>query len=481
MTLNPLGSSVSFVIAPGEREERGTMVKRRKIKKELRASKLSCAVSEVLIQHLLSDGLNTSTERREHNTMTITNTPAFTSARKFGVEIEFCTNLSSQEIAEMLCRTGVEVHAEDYNHRTRPHWKIVSDGSVSRGWELVSPVLSGIEGLNEVRKVVNALVQAGATVDTSCGLHVHVDANDLTGASVVNVVRRYSRHEGSIDKVVPHHRRNNQYAGTVAHVVTTVENYLRSNPTATARAICDLTRGERYYKLNVNAFLKHGTVEFRQHSGSIDATKITNWIMFCVTFVEDSIVTVTTRMETPVAPVVAAPPVAAPVPQRPVAVAPTLPVAQRPLRINAVERKFTQMLELFEAAGVYGTVSVLMIANTLNINEASVPSYVSMFRDRYPSVVIRARRNQGYYTITASAVLRNLLNPVRPATTLGDLVRERLGLDQPVAPVAPAPQPARPVTTIEVPTDRGIFDTLPVEVRAYYQERAVDFETSSRY
>ena len=196
--------------------------------------------------------------------------------------------------------------------------------------------------------------------------------------------------------------------------------------------------------------------------------------MFCVTFVEDSIVTVTTRMETPVAPAVVAPPVAVPVPQRTVAA--TLPVAQRPLRINAVERKFTQMLELFESAGVYGTVSASMIANTLTINEASVPSYVSMFRDRYPSVVIRARRNQGYYTITASAVLRNLLNPVRPATTLGDMIRERI--TQPVTPAAPVPQPARPVTTIEVPTDRGIFATLPVEVRAYYQERAIDFKTS---
>jgi hypothetical protein len=44
----------------------------------------------------------------------------------------------------------------------------------------------------------------------------------------------------------------------------------------------------RYYKLNLAAYVKHGTLEFRQHAGTLNLNKMINWIMFCVQFVEDS-------------------------------------------------------------------------------------------------------------------------------------------------------------------------------------------------
>jgi hypothetical protein len=47
--------------------------------------------------------------------------------------------------------------------------------------------------------------------------------------------------------------------------------------------------GGRYHKLNLCAYLRHGTIEFRHHAGTVNPVKIVNWIAFCLNFVETSI------------------------------------------------------------------------------------------------------------------------------------------------------------------------------------------------
>jgi len=37
-------------------------------------------------------------------------------------------------------------------------------------------------------------------------------------------------------------------------------------------------RFSRYHVINMTAYLKYGTVEFRQHSGTIEFVKIANWL-----------------------------------------------------------------------------------------------------------------------------------------------------------------------------------------------------------
>ena len=41
--------------------------------------------------------------------------------------------------------------------------------------------------------------------------------------------------------------------------------------------------------VNLASYARHGTIEFRQHSGSTNANKICNWITFCVHFVSKAI------------------------------------------------------------------------------------------------------------------------------------------------------------------------------------------------
>jgi hypothetical protein len=46
--------------------------------------------------------------------------------------------------------------------------------------------------------------------------------------------------------------------------------------------------GNRYFKVNAVSYSRHKTIEFRQHQGSTDFAKISNWVRFCAKLVEFS-------------------------------------------------------------------------------------------------------------------------------------------------------------------------------------------------
>jgi biotin operon repressor len=344
--------------------------------------------------------------------------PALHSTRNFGIEIE-CFGISIDAALIALQNVGIDIAYEGYNHHTRPTWKIVTDSSVCDGFEVVSPILSGNEGLQAVVKVAKTLRSAGARVDRRCGFHVHVNARDLSGADILNIIRRYARHEALIDTLMPRSRRgmSNSYCRAMGDVVRTVENVSES---ATTRHVCERVQ-ERYYKLNVHSFIRHGTVEFRQHSGTVDYHKMVNWIIFCIQFVEDS---------------------------RTIRVPVTTTNAQGvSLRRNAIEHKFRRLAEILDQhADRYTPCHGSEIARELGVEESTVPSYISQFRARYPQSEISARRNRGYY--------RSSVNQLVPMVT--------------------AASPSIPTERVEQPEDRGVFAFLSPDVTRYFQERIQD-------
>ena len=54
-----------------------------------------------------------------------------------------------------------------------------------------------------------------------------------------------------------------------------------------ARCVFDLAaaQGDRYCKINIFPFRNYGTVEFRQHPGTLDPDEIINWVRFLRSFV----------------------------------------------------------------------------------------------------------------------------------------------------------------------------------------------------
>ncbi|WP_400194047.1 amidoligase family protein [Hymenobacter sp. B81] len=215
-----------------------------------------------------------------------------TPTRRFGVEIEAYGPARATLLAELEAQ-GLEARGEDYNHTTRPHWKIVSDGSVrgTNPFELVSPVLAGLEGLEQVRNACRALNTTNAQVNNSCGLHVHIDARDLSIEHLRRVCLNYLRLERTIDQVMPAERRANanSYCMSIQRGRTLAAAEAAINAATTAQELARAINGNsRYYKVNLQSFFRHGTIEFRQHSGSTNADKIVFWVRFLNNLVEYS-------------------------------------------------------------------------------------------------------------------------------------------------------------------------------------------------
>lgn len=217
---------------------------------------------------------------------------AFNTERTFGVEIEFFNATPQAVIAEME-RRGIAVKFEGYNHTTRRHWKIVTDVSVTgvgtgvgRGLEIVSPPLKGWEGIEELRQILEGLETVGARVDKSCGLHIHHDAKDFVGKDFANLYVMYYKFEKFFDAMVPVSRRGNtnHYCKSISR--EQIEVLAKATTIADVQAVFPDPSFDRYYKLNFCSFFRHGTVEFRQHGGTIDFDKISNWIILTQAIVE---------------------------------------------------------------------------------------------------------------------------------------------------------------------------------------------------
>lgn len=216
---------------------------------------------------------------------------------KFGIELEII-GCNPQEAAAAISAAGVECNSERYNHQIRSGWKVVLDGSVSRGCEIVSPPMEiNEESFNALRKVCTALNDLGVGVDRSCGVHVHIDMNNERPQTIANVYNRYKKFETEIDRFMPESRRgtNNGYSRSLAG--TADQNF---QSTSQIQSYSNMTT--RYMKVNLCSFVKYGTIEFRQHSGSTNASKLIKWITFLSEFVVASRVsqpTASTSTSTP--------------------------------------------------------------------------------------------------------------------------------------------------------------------------------------
>lgn len=154
--------------------------------------------------------------------------------RTFGVELEVA-GLSQEQAFLVLRMAGLPVedpYRHEPTHIRMEKWRFHGDGSIQdtrnnvrRAVEVVSPILSGAKGLKQVRKACAALVKAGAYVNESCGLHVHVGAQDLTPSEIITLCQRYATHGEFIDSVLHPTRRGdeNRYCHSVQRTLNDLD------------------------------------------------------------------------------------------------------------------------------------------------------------------------------------------------------------------------------------------------------------------
>ena len=215
--------------------------------------------------------------------------------RTFGIELELVGKRGQQvglwgRVLQALQAAGMDPAQSTYAGSDYSRWQVKPDGSVScggyPGCEVVSPVLpADATGWAQVQTVCDALEVAHATANKTCGMHVHVDIRDLSVEQVKNVVRAYGHFQAEIDSVLPASRRNSRWAAPVWN------NWTRSTMLARieqARTVQDLAYaiGTRYSVMNLQKYVRTGTLEFRQHSGTSEAKKALAWAKWCVAFVE---------------------------------------------------------------------------------------------------------------------------------------------------------------------------------------------------
>jgi Putative amidoligase enzyme len=200
-----------------------------------------------------------------------------TTTRQFGVEIEFY-GITPQTAIAALAQVGITASWEGYTHAVMADWKIVRDGSVTgtgtgqgNGIELVSPILKGEQGLQDLAKALDALHSAGAKVNTTCGIHVHVDTNGMNGMQRKNFFNSYVLNQDIFDSLVSKSRRNNRNY-TCRYGSSERADY------ANALESGDVNRYNRYRTVNITSYAKYGTLEFRQHQGSLSGKKVVAWV-----------------------------------------------------------------------------------------------------------------------------------------------------------------------------------------------------------
>lgn len=213
----------------------------------------------------------------------------------FGVEIECMMphGMSAADLARYVTDAGVDCRQEVYNHNNeRTWWKIVSDGSLGdyiHGVELVAPKLRGQNGFDQVKKVCDVLVAKRIKINNRCGLHVHIDVGNESVSTINNLCHIYSHFRNTIHSFLADSRTPGGQGYFYA------QNPPLSRTPNSYRTMNDLIRGmgqepdpryirnsDRYRCINLKPFNVYRTVEFRQHQGSIEYVKISNWVKLCM-------------------------------------------------------------------------------------------------------------------------------------------------------------------------------------------------------
>lgn len=241
----------------------------------------------------------------------------------FGIEIEM-TGITRRNAAQLISEffhTNSVSHrggaydlytAEDPNGRV---WKAMNDVSIlpqkkANGeivdasfvyrTEVVSPIL-GYDDINDLQELVRMLRQHGALTNDSCGIHIHVGAENFTAKTLRNLANMMASKEDLLYKALNVSRtRMHRYCKKVTPKF--IEDLNRDKP----RTMNDLANlwykeapegrhnhynNSRYHGLNLHATFTKGTVEFRLFNGTLHAGEIKAYIQFCLALCHQALTT----------------------------------------------------------------------------------------------------------------------------------------------------------------------------------------------
>ncbi len=238
--------------------------------------------------------------------------------QNFGVEIEL-TGISraagAQVIADYFDTSIIRpvspvygtVIAPDQKGRT---WKCMRDSSINPQekrhgrientssdfrCEVVTPILQ-YEDLDDLQQIVRNLREKGAIVNSSCGIHVHVDGANHTPDSLTRLINFAVGRQNLFYEALEIGERGDRWCKKInAGLLTAMKHdtiktkesmeriwYSDVNDGYTSGISHEHYNPTRYHGINLHAFFTKGTVEFRLFNGTTHAGKIKAYIQFCL-------------------------------------------------------------------------------------------------------------------------------------------------------------------------------------------------------
>lgn len=172
-------------------------------------------------------------------------------------------------------------------------WKCMSDASIrsnnGKAAEVVTPILKGTADLEMAQEVIRAVREAGAKVNPSCGIHIHIGVGTWELRQIQNLAKLVFSNEDLLvaalqvqqqrldrycQKITPERIQALSRARTMEELNQAWYGYRNTNPTH--------YDGTRYHGLNLHNIWFRGTVEFRYFEATLHAGKIKAYVHFAL-------------------------------------------------------------------------------------------------------------------------------------------------------------------------------------------------------
>lgn len=236
--------------------------------------------------------------------------------QRFGIEIEM-TGITRAAAAKVIAgyfdttATHVGGFYDSYAVRDRQgrQWKVMSDSSIRaetrRGRtsnseykvEFVSPICR-YEDIEPLQEIIRKLRTAGAKVNDSCGIHVHVDASAHNVKTLRNIVNIMAAKENLLYKALKVEVERQYYCQKAD------TRFLDSMNNRRPKTMDELERiwyngrsgrhdhydNTRYHALNLHSVFSKGTIEFRLFNSTLHAGEIKSYIQLCLAISHQALV-----------------------------------------------------------------------------------------------------------------------------------------------------------------------------------------------
>lgn len=197
---------------------------------------------------------------------------------------EFNPTTNSYDELESQLTYGIEIETSSCRGFSalsgKTIWGCTNDFSIS-GKEFISPPLCGDEGLNNIREFCSIAADMGWSVDSHCGLHLHMGVEHLSTQELKRIALAYYITQELWSAFVSTRRAQNNMCASLEYnkrEITSIET----------DEDWDYFVGERdrFDNINWRAYMVHGTMELRLLNGTLDADHICNWIKMHTKFVD---------------------------------------------------------------------------------------------------------------------------------------------------------------------------------------------------